>query len=113
MAVQTGDILLDENFEIFGTNDGDLATGDGHTQHVAAIVSSTTGSFVRKPTLGANLNYKIDGVADSRKIARHIGEALAIDGTELREMDIRSDSDEYTVDIISAVKITDNTDSLI
>ena len=113
MAVQTGDILLNEDFEIYGTSDGDLATGDGHTQHVAAIVSSTTGSFVRKPTLGANLDYKIDGVIDSRRIARQIGEALAIDGTELREMDIRSAGDEYTVDIISAEKTTDNTGSLI
>jgi hypothetical protein len=113
MAIEYGDILLNNDSEIYGTSDGDLANGNGKEQQVGAIVNATSGNFRRNPTLAANLAEDLDGPVDSRQIAAKIQDALFLDGWELLDLSIRSDQETTEIDILDAIKITDDTQSLI
>ena len=111
--IQYGDVLLNNDSEIYGTLDGDLSNGDAKEQQLGAIVGATTGNFRRNPTLAANIAENLDGPIDSREIASKIQDAVFIDGWELRDLDIENDGETSTIKVLDAEKITDDTQSLI
>lgn len=110
-SIQNGDILLN-NGVIFGRN-GDLAHGDGTEQIVGAILNASPGNFRRYPTLGANLARQINGPLNTRDIVARVQNSLRLDGWRLEELNIETEQDELTITLIEAVKVTDNTSSLV
>jgi hypothetical protein len=110
--MEYGDILLNNNKEIYGLN-GDLATGNGQVHQVCAIVEAVSGNFRRTPTLASNLVTELDGVTNGREITAKIIDAMVIDGWELNELTINDETDDKIIVAESATKITDNTNSLI
>jgi hypothetical protein len=113
MPIEYGDILLDDESKIYGTADGDLASGNGKEQQIGAIINASTGNFRRNPTLAANLAEDLDGPVNSRQIASKIQDAVFLDGWELRELDITSEGETTNIQVLEAEKITDDTQSLI
>lgn len=109
--IENGDILLRDG-RIFGQN-GDLAHGEAPEQIIGAIMNASPGNFRRHPTLGANLIKQVNGPLNSRDIVARIQNALRLDGWRLEELNIETAQDELTVTVESAVKVTDNTQSLV
>lgn len=107
-----GDILLNDNKEIYGVN-GDLATGDGRVHQIGAIVEAVTGNFRRTPTLASNLVTELDGVTNGREISAKISDAMYLDGWELIELSINDETENKIITVENAIKITDNAQSLI
>jgi len=113
MAIQYGDILLNDSKEIYGTPDGDLAVGYGRVQQIGGIIEAEAGNFRHKPTLTANLTRELDRVSNSREITAKIIDGLRLDGWELEQLSINEVDDTKNIKVEKAVKITDNTESLI
>ena len=113
MPILYGDILLNEDVEIYGTTDGDLANGDNKEHQIGAIVNASTGNFRRHPTLAANLAEDLEGPVSSRDIVAKIQDAVFLDGWELRDIEIVSKKEDIEIKIRDAEKITDDTTSLI
>lgn len=107
-----GDILLNNDSEIFGVN-GDLAHGDGIEQQVGAIVNADCGNFRRHPTMAANLSKKVSSPLNSRNILTSVVESIKKDGWELNNIDVSTSNNEVKINILDAVKVTDKTGSLI
>lgn len=113
MAVEYGDILLNDNKEIYSTADGDLATGEGRVHQIGAITEAVSGNFRRTPTMASDLPYILDGVSNSRKITSKIIDAMAIDGWRLQSLSIKDNDDNKEILVQKAIKVTDITESLI
>lgn len=113
MAIEYGDILLDDNFDIIGTSDGDLATGNNKEHQIGAIVNADEGNFRKYPTMAARLSRKIDGVSNSREIVTNVIDSVALDGWRIDEMDIQASQENVEITVEKAEKITDNTSSLV
>ena len=113
MAVLEGDILIDENGNLV-FKDGDIVAGNAALQHINAILNAAPGNFRKFPTLGANLGKEIDAPTDARKLERDISIALSLDGYQLIELDLEQTSeDSLRIDLINAIKVTDDTQSRI
>lgn len=112
MAVGYGDILLDQNNDII-TKNGDIVVEDAPEQQLGAILNAQSGNFRRWPTLGANLADKVNGPFDSRDIFAAVSNALRLDGWRLDNIDLSDVGGVKKVTIKQAVKITDETNSLV
>lgn len=116
MAIQYGDILIKQNgdnFEIFGTANGDLAHGNNKEHQIGAIVNADEGNFRKHSTMAARLSRKVEGVSDSREIVNDVVLAVGLDGWRIDELDLQTSNGNVNVTIEKAEKITDNTDSLV
>lgn len=113
MPIEYGDILLNDDLDIYGTADGDLASGNNKEHQIGAIVNADEGNFRKYPTMAARLSRKVEGVADSREITSDIIDAVALDGWRIDEMEIQSDQEDVDITVERAEKITDNTSSLV
>lgn len=112
MAVQLGDILLD-NDSVMLFKDGDLVLGDAPGQQTGAILNANSGNFRRWPTLAANVDKRLDGPNNSRDIVSDVQTALSLDGWSVSDLDIGGDKDEVEITIREVEKLTDNTESLV
>ena len=113
MPIQYGDVLLNNDTDIYGTSGGDLAGGDNKEHQIGAIINASAGNFRRHPTLGANLVQDLDGPLNSRQVTSKIQDAVFLDGWELRDLSIDSEGEETKISVLDAVKVTDDTESLI
>ena len=111
--IEYGDILLNEDFEIFATSDGDLSSGSNKEHQIGAIVNADTGNFRKHPTMAANLSVSVEGVNDSRDIVAKIINASRLDGWRIDELNIETQNDDLDITVVKAEKITDNTSSLV
>ena len=109
--IENGDILLRDG-AIFGRN-GDLAHGEAPEQILGAILNANAGNFRKYPTLGADLIKQVNGPVNSRDIVARVQNSLRLDGWRLEQLNLEEDNGDLTVTVESAVKVTDNTRSLV
>ena len=113
MAIGEGDIMLDENNTIRFEN-GDLKLGDAPEQHLGGIINAAKGNWRRYPTLGVDIQTKIDSPQDIRSLEQEIRLELEKDGYVLSGVDVITEDNEIVeINISEAEKVTDETESLI
>lgn len=113
MAINYGDILLNEEMSIYATPDGDLATGDNREHQIGAIVNADEGVFRKNPTMAARLSRFLDAPVDSRSVVSNVTQAVALDGWRVDEMTVTGSDGSVDVTISKAEKTTDNTEDLV
>ncbi len=113
MAIGEGDILLDSNQTIMFEN-GDIKIGNGLKQHIGAIMNASPGNFRNHPTLGVGIVNFIDSPQDITELEQVVRLNFEQDGYKLSQLDIETQDNSITnINIVEAVKITDNTESFI
>lgn len=112
MEILEGDILVNKDFQIIFKN-GDFAFGDAPKQHIAGILEASVGNWREHPTLGANLFKQIDSPNDIRELEQIIRLALQKDGYVIDELELSKSNGSYEFTIINAVKISDETKSML
>ena len=85
------DLLLDENYDLALTPDGDLALGESDGQHLGLLLLTAPGEWRADPLVGVGLRrYQSApyGPAQTQALQREVAVQLERDGYQVLENDL-------------------------